>query len=150
MKNNVKPFLLIFILLGMISCKSTPDLSTEKNWIKVELYFGAEVPGPGEDIITGSYDAITDVTDEDFRIFLREIVVPRFKYGFTVIEGIGGWERDGELIVEKSRKLILLVEAKYLEESKTSINEIISAYTTQFNQDAVMQIMYEAKVDFLK
>lgn len=38
------------------------------------------------------------------RIFMRDIVVPGFEDGFTVIEGIGGWGRDGDLIVEKSIK----------------------------------------------
>ncbi len=76
--------------------------------------------------------------------------MPRFKYGFTAYEGIGGWERDGELIIEKSRLIIILFEAKYRDESLALIDEIINSYTTKFNQDAVLRIMYPADVGFLK
>lgn len=150
MNSKIKPFLLILIAAGILSCSSAPDVIPQKQWIKVELYFGAEIPGSDENITTGSYNAITDVTDEEWLLFMRESIVPRFKSGFTVIEGIGGWDRNGNLIIEKSRKLILLFESEYLDESLLLIDEIISAYTTQFNQDAVMRIMYEAQVDFLK
>lgn len=152
MKLSLKlPLLYSLTLITIVTgCKTLPitDTATDNSWIKVELYFGSEVPGIDEHSNIGPYNSIEDVTNEEWKEFLTDVVVPRFQYGFSMFEGIGGWDRNGELILEKSRKLIFVFDPLYKGEAITYINEIIDTYKEQFNQDSVMQVIYRIQVDF--
>src|SRR5262245_44319769 len=65
-------------------------------WNQIELYFGRNIAGVGE------------VTEQQFRNFVREVVTPRFPDGLTLLDALGQF-RDGKRIVRERTKLLVLL-----------------------------------------
>lgn len=103
-------------------------------WLRTELYFGMNKPG-GE------------VSEEEWRSFVTEMVTPRFPEGLTILRGDGQWrDASGRIQREESRVLILLhpptrAVAEHLE-------EVRKIYCARFGQASVLRVTLPARVSF--
>jgi hypothetical protein len=88
-----------------------------------------------------------NVSDEQWRQFLDEVVTPRFPDGFTVTTAEGQWRgKDGKIVHEPSR--VLSVVRTNGPENNRKIEEIRDAYKQRFHQDSVMRVDDYANVRF--
>jgi hypothetical protein len=103
--------------------------STEK-FVRTELFFGSDrEDGP-------------DVTEDQFRDFLKTVVTPEFPDGLTVLTGRGQFCCDsvGEIIQETSFVLILLYPEETIKESSEKIEKIRDSYKDSFKQQSVLRV----------
>ncbi len=113
------------------------DNSPNPKSIKVDLFFGRNIPGGGE------------VSEDQFQGFLNNVITPRFPDGLTIFD-VNGQFRDstGTIIKEKSKNVSLLLEDSF--KNETSINEVVRAYVQQFRQQSVLQVADEnVEVSFI-
>jgi transcription termination factor NusB len=98
--------------------------------IQTDLFFGRNIPGGGE------------VSESQFQAFVDDVITPRFPLGLTIFD-VEGQFRDstGTIIDERSKVVRLLLEDTV--ENENAIDEIIAAYTQQFNQESVLQVVDE-------
>jgi hypothetical protein len=105
----------------VLRCKDGDHLA-----IHDSLYFGTAKPGGV-------------VSSEDWARFLETTVTPRFPQGLTSSRASGQWrDADGEIVREDSHVLQLLHPDDAATEK--AIRELIEAYKTQFQQQAVLRI----------
>jgi hypothetical protein len=108
----------------LIDNDPTPEL------IQVDLYFGRNIGMTGQ------------VTERQFRQFLREDITPRFPDGLTVYDADGQFlNQSNQLIREPSKVVSLLLEDTQINER--SINQIIDAYKQKFRQESVLAVVDE-------
>ena len=107
----------------------------EDTWVRTELFFGTDRPGP-------------DVTEYQFSRFVNDTVTPRFPDGLTVLSGSGQWKSDGRIVRERSKLVIILYPADGAAESGKKIEEIRSAYEKQFQQESVLRTDSKEQVSF--
>ena len=95
---------------------------------KVELFFGLDIPGGGK------------VDSAAWQEFLDQEVTPRFPEELTVDQVDGQWQdaETGKIIQESSRTLMILYPPS--PEANQKIEEIRTAYVSQFKQDSVMRL----------
>lgn len=102
--------------------------------IYARLFFGLE--GPRGTVAEAEWDT-----------FLRDVVVPRFPSGLTVIHAKGHWQPAGETPQrEPSRVLEIVYDER--ERADRRIEEIAATYKSHFQQDSVMVITMPARVCF--
>jgi mannose/fructose-specific phosphotransferase system component IIA len=99
-------------------------------FIQADLFFGRNIPTGGE------------VSEEQFQSFVDREITPRFPAGLTIFD-VDGQFRDstGTIIEEQSKVVTLLFEDT--QNNETAIDEIILAYTRQFNQESVLLVVDE-------
>lgn len=95
-------------------------------FVQDELYFGRNRPR-GE------------VSDQDFLIFLRTIVTPRFPDGLTVVNGNGQFRNSKGTIIREKTKLLILIHSNS-QEDRREIQEIIDEYKRRFQQESVLRV----------
>jgi hypothetical protein len=113
------------------------DNSPTPKSIKVDLFFGRNIPGGGE------------ISEDQFQGFINNVITPRFPDGLTIFD-VNGQFRDstGTIIKEKSKNVSLLLEDTF--KNETSINEVVRAYVQQFRQESVLQVADEnVEVSFI-
>lgn len=93
--------------------------------VQDELYFGRNKPG-GE------------VSEQDFQMFLQNVVTPRFPDGLTVLNTLGQFRGSKGIIIEKTKLLILIHSNS--QEDRREIQEIIDKYKDQFQQESVLRV----------
>lgn len=110
-----------------------PDLfnnSQNPKFIKVDLFFGRNIPGGGE------------ISQEQFQEFINNVITPRFPAGLTVFDTFGQFQNSvGTIVREPSKTVTLLLEDTL--ENELFINEIVKAYVQRFNQESVLQVVDE-------
>lgn len=94
------------------------------------LYFGTDKP-------TG------EVSPADWTKFLDTTVTPRFPEGLTAWQASGQWRSASGEIVQEPSYVLSLVHPESPAADK-SINELVEAYKTQFEQEAVLQVRSRA------
>jgi len=88
-----------------------------------------------------------EVSEEEWRSFVAEVVTPRFPEGLTVLRGEGQWrDASGRIQREESRVLILLhpptrALAEHLE-------EVRNIYCARYGQASVLRVTSPARVSF--
>ena len=98
-------------------------------FLRTELYFG-------RNISDGSM-----VSDEQWGIFLSDVVTPRFPDGFTVVDGLGQFKsKDGSIVREPSKIIILLYPRSDKRSAGVRIDDIRAEYKKRFNQESVMRM----------
>ena len=87
------------------------------------------------------------VAEAEWDTFLRDVVVPRFPSGLTVIHAKGHWQAAGE---GPQREASRVLEIVYDERPHADgrIEEIATRYKAHFQQDSVMVIRMPANVCF--
>ena len=91
------------------------------------LFFGTNIPSGGQ------------VSDEEWKAFVKDVVTPRFKDGLTVLEGDGQWlDPRGDVVREHVH--IVEVAHKPGAEHDDAILAIANEYKKRFKQDAVLRV----------
>jgi hypothetical protein len=104
-------------------CSAVPGSTL---WTRTELYFGMQKPD----------NSFT--SNDEYQRFLDAEVTPRFRDGFTVLEGRGQYlGPSGRLWREPTKILILMYPP---DPKSTAIDEIRSAYKAAFHQESVMRV----------
>ncbi len=102
-----------------------------------------ERPALHESLYFGTAKPNGIVTPEEWAEFLRKTVTPRFPQGLTVWEASGQWRAaDGAIIQEASHVLNLVHPNNEINE--TAVLEIVAAYKSQFQQEAVLRVKTDA------
>ncbi|MEU4290267.1 DUF3574 domain-containing protein [Kribbella sp. NPDC026596] len=106
-------------------------------WVRTELFFGTDKPGP-------------DVTDYQFSRFVNDTVTPRFPDGLTVLAGNGHWKDSdtGQIVKERSKVVIILYPVDGADDSSRKIEEIRDAYEKKFQQQSVLRTDSTEQVSF--
>jgi hypothetical protein len=105
-------------------------------WVRTELFFGTDKPGP-------------DVTDYQFTKFVDSTVTPRFPDGLTVLAGNGQWKgENGKVVKERSKVVIILYPVTGADESSKKIEEIRDLYEKKFQQESVLRTDSTEQVSF--
>lgn len=87
------------------------------------------------------------VLPEEWDEFLKSTVTPLFPRGFATMESSGQWRGgDGAIVREPSQVLIL--DHPDDAASEKAVREVISAYKTRFQQEAVFRVRTPACISF--
>jgi uncharacterized protein YrzB (UPF0473 family) len=98
--------------------------------IQVDLYYGRNIGTIGQ------------VSDRQFRQFLRDEITPRFPDGLTVYDADGQFlDSSNQLIREPSNVVSLILEDTQANEQLT--NQIIDLYKQKFQQESVLVVVDE-------
>ena len=80
-----------------------------------------------------------DISEAEFERFIDEQIAPRFPEGLTIVSGDGRFkDAKGNIVQEASKLLVVLYQ--FGQERSRQIDEIRSAYRTQFQQQSVLRI----------
>lgn len=110
------------------TCDAIAPGAHSEVWIQTELYFGTTKPNGME------------LTDDEFNTFLDNEITPRFPDGLTVLTGYGQWRNSkGDATSEKSVVVIILTPIDPTGKTSAKIEEIRTAYKTQFKQESVLR-----------
>ena len=92
-------------------------------WVTFNVYFGR-----------GYLDNPEADSEDEWQVFLAEIITPKFPAGLTVIDTYGQYFDDEtkQVFSERTKLLNVLVPYKYVESGRLAIMEIKSAYTKIF------------------
>ena len=78
-----------------------------------------------------------NISESQWKSFLRQEVTPRFPQGLTVWQAGGQWRRsDGAIVRERSKVLLLVHDEKA--EVRSSVTAIIERYKQLFEQESVL------------
>jgi Protein of unknown function (DUF3574) len=137
-------FLSGLLLTGSVSyihqaSAQTPTAETNANseaYVREELYFGRSQPGGGE------------VTEEQWQKFVDTEVTPRFPDGLTVLDAYGQFLNSAGILAREDSKVLILLYVSTPERER-SIQEIIDAYKSRFQQESVLRVTdVPARVSF--
>jgi len=111
-------------------------ISNREAYVRDELYFGRSQPGGGE------------VTEEQWQKFVDTEVTPRFPDGLTVIDAYGQFLNSAGILAREDSKVLILLYVSTPERER-SIQEIIDAYKSRFQQESVLRVTdVPARVSF--
>ena len=114
------------MLAGCATRTATHCAPHEQSAINEYIYFGTATP-----------DGV--VSDEQWTVFLRDVVTPRFPQGLTTWPASGQWRsQDGSLVREDSRVLNLIHADDAVTEK--AVQELVGAYKSRFRQEAVLRV----------
>jgi Protein of unknown function (DUF3574) len=115
--------------LGPQSCPGGQQAMTAEY-----LYFGVAKPDG-------------QVSADDWRAFLDEVVTPRFPQGLSVWQASGQWKSSaGPIVREPSYVLNIVHESG--ETTDAAILGIMNSYKSRFRQEAVLRVRSTACVSF--
>jgi len=113
--------------LGTGGCATSgPPAPPRDAWTRTELFFGLSRPGE------------PPVSDEEWKAFVAEEVVPRLPEGFTVLSAAGHWSDAAGGHDEDSR--LLLVAHPEGGDVDRRLEEIREAYRSRFHQKSVLRL----------
>ena len=106
-----------------------------EHWAKYRLYFGR------------NSDGVEVVSDEEWRIFVRDVVTPNFPAGLTVLDGEGQWQTAaGD--VERERSKVLVILAPLDGNAPEKLATVAEGYKAHFDQESVIQTIDSACTSF--
>jgi hypothetical protein len=105
-------------------------------WARTDLFFGAGKPDGGE------------VTEQEFKQFLDDVVTPRFPDGLTVLVGMGQYRNQAGALVQERSTLLILLYPRRNNQTNARIEEIREAYKTAFQQESVLRVDTKGRVSF--
>lgn len=104
-------------------------------WAEYRLYFGRN--RGGEEV----------VSDEEWAVFVRDIVTPHFPDGLTVLDGEGQWQTVSGAI-ERERSKVLVVLAPLDSDAPARLATVANGYKGHFGQESVIQTIDSACASF--
>ncbi|EAW33998.1 DUF3574 domain-containing protein [Lyngbya sp. PCC 8106] len=113
--------------------KNSPNNITQ-TLTKDELYFGLSKQ-QGQ------------VSEAEWKVFLEEVITPRFQAGLTVIDANGQYLNAAGILTREQTKLVILIHSDTPQE-KQFIQEIITQYKQRFNQESVLRVTSSVAVSF--
>jgi hypothetical protein len=127
--------LLTLALNACASLQGTACNAGEQLAIHDTLYFGTGIPEGGV------------VSADAWSMFLATAVTPKFPQGFTVSEASGQWRGNDGSIVKETSYVLQLVHSDD-GTSEQAVVQIVSAYKTEFRQEAVLRVKARACTSF--
>ena len=88
------------------------------------------------------------VTDEQFRLFVDEVITPRFPAGLTVLSGTGQFRGSSGSVMREDSVLLILLYRSNDDPANGRIEEIREAYRSAFQQDSVLRVDSPSCVSF--
>ena len=113
--------------LGPFQCSSGQEVAVQEF-----LYFGAETPAG-------------QLSQEEWALFLKEVVTPRFPQGLTVWPAYGQWHSAAGSVVKEPSFVLSLVHPPSAA-ADVAIQELIAVYKARFAQEAVLRVRSEVCV----
>ena len=104
-------------------------------WAEYRLYFGR------------NRDGVEVVSDQEWAVFIQDVVTPHFPDGLTVLDGRGQWQTIGGAI-EGERSKVLVVLAPLDSEAPEKLATIANGYKGLFGQESVIQTIDSACTSF--
>ncbi|MBT2323158.1 DUF3574 domain-containing protein [Variovorax paradoxus] len=136
MSHDRLAFIAGLALLGACAPMHGPGCgSAEQPLIHESLFFGTGKPRGGV------------VTPEEWAGFLKGTVTPRFPQGLTVSPASGQWRGADGAIVQEASQLLQLIHPDDAA-SESAVLELVAAYKSQFQQEAVLRVKARACVSF--
>ena len=136
----------IFIAFFLISILFFPACAPQKALVKKPGVASAS-PMVSDTLYFGTSTDKGPVTSRQWDSFLNSVVTPRFPEGLTVWNGKGQWKGKSGIIGKEGTKVLLLIHPDSTQADQ-DIQEIISAYKKQFDQESVMKVRTPADVSF--
>lgn len=135
--------LIAFVMLALPGCVSVsktarlaaPTCQVGEPMVETMLFLGLARPG-------GS------VSRFEFNAFVEREVAPRWKEGFTLLEGQGMWLSEQRSITEREPSRVLVRFHDGAATASSDIEAIRNAYIKVFEQDAVLRTDRATCVDF--
>ena len=137
-------YLLAVVVLGLLpGCvhvsetmrRSAPACQVGEPMVETMLFLGLARPG-------GS------VSRFEFNAFVEREVAPRWKEGFTLLEGQGMWLSERRNITEREPSRVLVRFHDGSAAASADIEAIRNAYIKAFEQDAVLRTDRATCADF--
>ncbi|HSI60735.1 MAG TPA: DUF3574 domain-containing protein [Ideonella sp.] len=104
-----------------------------------------EQPSVHDALYFGTAKPDGTVTAAQWAGFLETVVTPRFPQGLTVNEASGQWRGANGATVREASHVLHLVHADD-PASEKAVTEIVAAYKSQFQQEAVLRVRAAACV----
>jgi Protein of unknown function (DUF3574) len=98
--------------------------------VQKDLFFGRNITGSGQ------------VSEAEFQDFVDRIITPRFPDGLTFFDAKGQFLDSTNTILEEPAKEVTLILDDTVENER-SLDEIITAYLQQFQQESVLLVVDE-------
>jgi hypothetical protein len=117
-------------LLGLQACAGVTAGMCGPGLIRMteaQLFFGRNIQGAAT------------VTDQQWRDFVDEEVMPRFPEGFSVGDVYGQYRNQSGIIVREPSKQLLIV-SRDMRGDEPKLNAIRDAYKRRFNQESVLLV----------
>jgi hypothetical protein len=117
------------LLLMLAACASLPEAkcrAPSMSAVDDSLYFGS------------SWRKGV-ISDAEWAHFLEATVTPRFPQGLTVFEATGQWRGANGTISREGTRVLRLIHPDDAADD-AHVNEIITAYKTQFEQESVLRV----------
>jgi hypothetical protein len=137
-------FLLLVLVPVLSACtpatrscglETSAPTAAVQNGVLDRLFFGREIPSGGS------------VSDEQWAVFVREEITPRFPDGLTLWQAEGQW-LDPRGILVKEPVMIMEVIHPASADADTRIEAIALGYKRRFHQDAVLRVRTAADVRY--
>jgi len=125
---------LAFVLAGCASVGPQACSSGEQLSVQDSLYFGTAKPGGV-------------VTAHEWAEFLRGTVTPRFPQGLTAWQASGQWRGADGAVLQEASHVLSIVHADDAASEK-AVLELVAAYKSRFQQDAVLRVKTRACTSF--
>ncbi|MEB3282309.1 MAG: DUF3574 domain-containing protein [Lyngbya sp.] len=87
------------------------------------------------------------ITETEWKLFLEEVITPRFQAGLTVIDANGQYLNAAGILIQEQTKLVILIHPNTPKEQQF-IQEIIGEYKQRFNQESVLRVSSSVTVSF--
>ncbi len=109
---------------GTAAAQGACTLPGQTRMLVAELFFGRASP-KGE------------VSEEQWRAFLRSEATPRFPAGFTAFDAQGQWQDPRSHKIARERTKVLLIATDDTDAARQKIEDLAGAYRAAFAQDSV-------------
>jgi Protein of unknown function (DUF3574) len=109
---------------ALVACSTVASPDWCANGAIARLYLGLDTPA-GE------------VTDEQWRAFVADVMTPQFPEGFTVIDGQGQWRNGRGDLVRESTRIVEFVHDG-TPRQRERVRTVANDYKRYFNQQAVL------------
>ena len=127
-------FAMVFLVLPVATARAAIDCTSLRGEpaILVQLFFGRSVQGRAE------------VSDTEWRSFLRSVLTPAFPDGFTVLDARGQWlnPREKRLVAERTK--VVLISAPRTPETMAKVEIVIGEWKQRFRQLSAGSAVSEA------
>jgi Protein of unknown function (DUF3574) len=109
-----------------------------KGWVDTKLYFGlglADAPEKG-------------VSEAQWREFLDKEVTSRFPDGLSVVDVYGQWQGKNQIIPERLRSKMLIIDYPDTAENRDKIEAIRAAWKQRTGDQSVLRVTTSVDVSF--
>ena len=116
--------MLIAAASGSAAAQETCALPGQTRMLVAELFFGRA-------------SATGEVSEQQWRAFLRAEATPRFPAGLTAFDAYGQWQDPATKKIGRERTKVLLIATDDTDAARRKIEELAAAYRTAFAQKSV-------------